>query len=61
MPRIDEDSAAKEFVSAFLGGQYHLERSKNSEVNYSQEKEPRDTDAVKEFVKSKLFATLENM
>lgn len=56
MPRINEKEAAQQFMTELLNGDYPLERSKNVEVNYCEEKEPRDTEAVKKFIRSKLFA-----
>ncbi len=56
MTRIDEDAAAKAYIKKLAAGVYPLERSKNYGVNYCKIKEERDTEAVREFMASKLFA-----
>lgn len=55
MARINEADAAKAFMEKLEMGVYPMERSKNDAVNYSAEKEARDTEAVREFTKSALF------
>lgn len=61
MERLNESLSAQKFMVEVLGGIYPCERSKNTEVNYGQEKQLRDTAAVKTFVKSELFASYKNM
>ena len=61
MKRIDEAAAAKAFIAKLSSGDYPLERAKNCAVNYSEEKEDRDTQAVKEFTKSALFLEFKKM
>ena len=56
MTRINETEAAKEYIIKLVAGDYPLERSKNDAPNYCETKEERDTEAVKEFTKSTLFA-----
>ena len=60
MKRIDE-AAAKAFIAKLSSGDYPLESAKNCAVNYSEEKEDRDTQAVKEFTKSALFLEFKKM
>lgn len=59
--RINESEAAEKFVSDATKGYYSHDRSKNTEVNYREEKEQRDTQAVKKAVKSSLFKTVRDM
>ena len=61
MKRIEENEAAKSFVEKLAAGKYPLERAKNCGVNYSEEKEERDTAAVKEFMNSSLFKEFKKM
>lgn len=61
MERIDETAAAKAFVAKLQGGMYPLERAKNCGVNYSEKKELRDTEAVREFTKSDLFKEIKHI
>ena len=61
MERNDEATkAAKEFLTKLASGHYRYDRSVNSEVNYRDEKEDRDTDAVKAFTQSALFSSLKS-
>lgn len=55
MKRIDEEKASENFVAKLAAGHFPCDRSVNFEVNYRNEKEQRDTDAVKAFVRSELF------
>lgn len=61
MKRIDETKAALKFMEDLTGGEYPLDRSTNTEVNYPKKKEQRDTEAVKEFIKSRLFESYKDM
>lgn len=61
MKRMDEGKAAQKFVEELSGGRYPRDRSTNTEVNYKEEKEPRDTAGVKAFVQSKLFEKCKEM
>ncbi len=61
MPRINEAEAANNFVERIKKGFYNYERSTNTEVVYQIEKEQRDTNAVKEFVNTEVFAKLKEM
>ncbi len=61
MTRINEATAAKAFIKKLEAGGYPLERAKNSGVNYSETKEVRDTEAVREFVQSELFKEIKKM
>ncbi|MDE6388743.1 MAG: hypothetical protein K2L82_13175 [Lachnospiraceae bacterium] len=61
MTRIDESAAAKSYVAKLAAGGYPLERAKNDGVNYSDTKEERDTEAVREFTKSALFEAFKKM
>ncbi len=61
MPRINEVESAKKFYERVKSKVYTIERSFNSEVDYKEEKEKRDTIAVKRFTGSKLFKEIEEM
>lgn len=61
MRRINESIAAQEFLEEVTDGLYPYDRSTNTEVNYKEKKEARDTAAVKDFVRSKLFASYKDM
>lgn len=61
MARINEGTAAKEYVAKLVAGKYPLERAKNDGVNYCEKKEERDAAAVKEFTKTALFEELKKM
>jgi len=61
MARIDIQKATEEFRCKFKSNYYPLERSKNNEVDYSKEKEHRDTEAVRRFVKSEYFEYMKKM
>lgn len=61
MARINEKEAAVAFVKMVDDGFYKYERSTNNEVVYKDEKEERDTKAVKEFVYTDAFAMLKEM
>lgn len=61
MKRINEKEAAAAFVAKLSDGYYAYDRSQNTEVDYCNEKEQRDTDAVKSFVKSRLFDSLKQI
>lgn len=56
MERVNERAAAEAFMEKLTGGVYSVERSKNIEVDYCREKETRDTEAVRRFTGSQLFA-----
>lgn len=43
------------------GGYYRFDRSQNTEVNYCEMKEQRDTEAIKAFVKSDLFKSIKEL
>lgn len=61
MERVDEaTNAAEEFLTKLASGYYRYDRSVNSEVNYRDEKEDRDTEAVKAFTQSILFSSLKS-
>lgn len=61
MERINESLAAQKFLEEATSGVYPSERSVNTEVNYEEKKEARDTIAVKEFVQSRLFEVYKDM
>ena len=61
MERINEEKAAKVFMERLTNGYYLYDRSQNNEVNYSKEKEQRDTQSVRAFLNSKLFGDLKNI
>lgn len=61
MKRINETAAAKAYVAKLKDGGYPLDRSKNSGINYCEAKEARDTAAVREFTRSKLFEEIKKM
>lgn len=61
MKRIDENEAAKNYMAKLVAGVYPLERAKNDGTNYCDTKEERDTEAVRESVKSELFEAFKRM
>ena len=61
MKRIDEKYATQKFVADLLEGKHPRKRFQNNGANYSEEKEKRDTQAVKEFAQSKLFQHCKEM
>lgn len=61
MKRINERASAAAFIERARGGTYRYERSINNEVVYKDEKEERDTNAVKEFVNTDVFSKLKDM
>lgn len=61
MKRIDEATAAKDFIEKLNRGSYPMERSKNDAAVYSENKEERDTEAVRESTKSELFREFKKM
>lgn len=61
MTRINETAAAKAYVAKLEAGGYPLDRSKNNGINYCETKAVRDTEAVREFTKSKLFEEIKEM
>lgn len=61
LKRINEENAAEKFYEQLFDGYYKYDRSVNTEVDYSAEKEQRDTNAVKEFINSDFFNSLLNM
>lgn len=61
MKRINEEDAANVFLDQLKNGYYKYDRSKNTEVNYAEKKEKRDTDAIKSFLTSPLFNKLKQI
>lgn len=61
MERINEEESAKVFMERLTNGYYSYDRSQNNEVNYSEEKERRDTESVRSFLNSNLFNCLKGM
>lgn len=53
MTRINENTAAEDFVKNIKNGKYSIEHSENIDTSCSEEK--ADNLAVKEFTKSNLF------
>ena len=61
MPRINETESAQKFIMRVRSKEYPIERSYNNEVDYKNEKEQRDTSAVKRFTLSQAFKGIEEM
>lgn len=61
MKRINEKTSAIAFVKRVNSEFYKYERSINNEVVYKDEKEERDTNAIKEFVNTNAFLKLKEM
>ena len=61
MPRINETESAQKFIMRVRSKEYPIERSYNNEVDYKNEKEQRDTVAVKRFTLSQAFKGIEEM
>lgn len=55
---VDIEESTKRFEEKFRSGFFRLERSTNTEVDYSREKEERDVEAVERFAKSPVFGEL---
>lgn len=61
MPRVNVQEETRLFREK-LGTEYFgTERSTNTEANYVNEKEPRDTEAVKAFTKTVNFEYIKDM
>ena len=59
MPKLNVQEEMEKFGERLRNGYYATERSKNTEVNYAEKKEGRDTEAVKAFTKTEaLFRRL---
>ncbi len=54
MPRPNIDEETKRFREKLENGEFKVDRSMNSEVDY-EEKIDRDTEAIKKICKSRLF------
>lgn len=61
MPKIDVKDAVQKFTMKIENNYYPLDRSKNTEEDYSKEKELRDTNAVVKFADSGCFDYIKNM
>lgn len=61
MPRVNVQEETRLFGEKLRKGYFSTERSKNSEVNYAQEKEERDTEAVKRFLETPSFEYIKDM
>lgn len=61
MMQIDVEKETLKFKEKFLRGDYEINRSQNTEKNYAEEKELRDTKAVKNFLETDLFEYIINM
>ncbi|MBO5336766.1 MAG: hypothetical protein J6A94_06495 [Lachnospiraceae bacterium] len=61
MPRVNVQEETKIFGEKLRSGYFAQERSKNTEVNYAQEKELRDTEAVKAYTQTELFEYIKEM
>jgi hypothetical protein len=61
MPEINVQEATIKFRKRLEEGYYPKMRSRNTEGNYSEEKEPRDTEAVQNFVGTPYFEHIRKM
>lgn len=61
MPRVDVREETKLFGERLQSNYYSKERSTNTEVDYAKVKEPRDTQAVKDFIETETFNYIMNM
>lgn len=61
MPRVNVQEETKRFSERLEGNFFATERSRNTEVNYAEKKEPRDTQAVKQFLETETFEYIKNM
>jgi hypothetical protein len=57
----DGDKAADEFMKRLKDGYYDVSRSQNSEDDYTENKQERDTQAVKEFFGTDLSKYIQNL
>jgi len=62
MPKYDVEKAAKEFVKKLEEGYFTIDRPPHTETeeDYCENKEERDTEALKEFCKTKTFRDFMN-
>ena len=51
----DAEAAAERFMAKLKGNGFSMSRSQNSEEDYDETKQERDSKAVEEFVKTELF------
>lgn len=58
MALINSEESAKRFEEKLKSGFYKKDRSRNTEVDYTKEKQDRDTKAVEEFTKTNIFHEL---
>ncbi len=61
MLNIDVTASKKEFIERLKNGYFELNRSSNTEANYSKTKESRDTKAVCNFLSTDLFKEIAEM
>lgn len=61
MPRVNVQEETRLFGEKLRNGYFSTERSKNNEVDYAEEKEQRDTLAVKEFTNTAYFSHIRDM
>lgn len=61
MPRVNVQEETRIFGEKLRGGYFAQERSQNTEVDYAQEKEQRDTEAVKAFTQTESFEYIKDM
>lgn len=61
MPRVNVQEETKLFGEKLRSGYFSTDRSKNNEVDYAEQKEQRDTLAVKEFTKTESFNYIKDM
>ena len=58
MALINSEESTKRFEEKLKSGFYRKDRSRNTEVNYTKEKQERDTKAVEEFTKTEIYHEL---
>lgn len=61
MPRVNVQEETKRFGERLEGNFFAQERSRNTEDNYAEKKEPRDTQAVKQFLETETLKYIMDM
>ena len=60
MALINSEESAKRFQEKLNNGFYKRDRSRNTEIDYTKERQDRDTAAIEEFTKTTAFKELVN-
>ncbi|MDR2209843.1 MAG: hypothetical protein LBO65_00025 [Spirochaetaceae bacterium] len=58
---IDVEKETQNFQAELMGGKFKLARSQNSETDYTETKQERDSQAVRDFLETDTFNHIMNM